>query len=248
MQSWKLVGILFSIQNSKAIAYGDDTYIAKFSDGKIIEDGMMFLCLDNSPALKLLGDNWGEDGDKKVRESTYGAINVLLDYDDRVELKSDLEIAATTKWNLQPKVLSDGKTVSCVICHLTEEILGSDPDTIKTEVLKQLELSEPREMRIGWGAEWNNNTWDFSQSSGVLSLHGQLPFFGKCSKVAMCGMMSPRNTPYSSIEAAVEVSRALSHQQFDTREPLQPILLSQALLVAVVLLIVLILVYRNINQ
>lgn len=232
----------------QSVAYGDDTYIAKFSDGKIIEDGMMFLCLDNSPALKLLGDNWGEDGDKKVRESTYGAINVLLDYDDRVELKSDLEIAATTKWNLQPKVLSDGKTVSCVICHLTEEILGSDPDTIKSEVLKQLELSEPREMRIGWGAEWNNNTWDFSQSSGVLSLHGQLPFFGKCSKVAMCGMMSPRNTPYSSIEAAVEVSRALSHQQFDTREPLQPILLSQALLVAVVLLIVLILVYRNINQ
>jgi hypothetical protein len=232
----------------QSIAYGDDTYIAKFSDGKTIEDGMMFLCLDNSPALKLLGDNWGPDGDKKVRESTYGAINVLLDYDDRVELKSDLEIAATTKWNLQPKVLSDGKTVSCVICHLTEEILGSDPDTVKTEVLKQLELSEPREIRIGWGAEWNNNTWDFSQSSGVLSLHGQLPFFGKCSKVAICGMMSPRNTPYSSIEAAVEVSRALSHQQFDTREPLQPILLSQALLVAVVLLIVLILVYRNINQ
>jgi len=64
----------------------------------------------------------------------------------------------------------------------------------------------------------------------------------------MCGMMSPRNTPYSSIEAAVEVSRALSHQQFGTREPLQPVLLSQALLVAVVLLIVLILVYRNINQ
>jgi hypothetical protein len=232
----------------ESIAYGDDTYVARFSDGKTIEDGMMFLCLDNSPALKLLGDNWGPDGDKKVRESTYGAINVLLDYDDPVRLKSDLEIAATTKWNLQPKVLSDGKTVSCVICHLTEEILGSDPDTIKSEVLKQLELSEPREMRIGWGAEWNNNTWDFSQSSGVLSLHGQLPFFGKCSKVAMCGMMSPRNTPYSSIEAAVEVSRSLSHQQFGTREPLQPLLLSQVISISVVLLIVLILVYRMRNQ
>lgn len=232
----------------ESIAYGDDTYVARFSDGKTIEDGMMFLCLDNSPALKLLGDNWGPDGDKKVRESTYGAINVLLDYDDPVRLKSDLEIAATTKWNLQPKVLSDGKTVSCVICHLTEEILGSDPDTIKSEVLKQLELSEPREMRIGWGAEWNNNTWDFSQSSGVLSLHGQLPFFGKCSKVAMCGMMSPRNTPYSSIEAAVEVSRSLSHQQFGTREPLQPLLMSQVISISVVLLIVLILVYRMRNQ
>jgi len=58
----------------------------------------------------------------------------------------------------------------------------------------------------------------------------------------------PRNTPYSSIEAAVEVSRALSHQQFGTREPLQPILLSQVILITVVLLIVLVLVYRNRNQ
>jgi hypothetical protein len=104
---------------------------------------MLFLCLDNSPALNFLGENWGPDADKKVRESTYGAINVLIDYEDPVNLKTDLEIAATTKWNLQPKVLSDGKTVSCVICHLTDEILGSDPDTLKAEVLRQLELPEP---------------------------------------------------------------------------------------------------------
>jgi hypothetical protein len=230
------------------IEYGEDTYTAKFSNGQIIEDGMLLLCVDNSPALKLLGDNWGTDADKKVRESTYGSINVLIDYEDPINLKTDIEIAATTKWNLQPKVLSDGKTVSCVICHLTDEILETEPDTLKAEVLRQLELSEPKEIRIGWGAEWIGNKWEFSQSSGVLSLHGQLPFFGKCSKVAMCGMMSPRNTPYSSIEAAVEVSRALCHQEFGTREPLQPIVLSQIVSLVVVLLIVLILVYRNINR
>jgi hypothetical protein len=231
-----------------SVVYDEDTYIAKFSNGLIIDDGMLYLCLDNSPALDFLTENWGPDVDKKVRESTYGAINVLLDYEDPINLKTDLEIAATTEWNLQPKVLSDGKTVSCVICHLTDEILGSDPDTLKAEVLKQLKLPEPNDVRIGWGAEWIGGKWEFSQSSGVLSLHGQLPFFGKCSKVAMCGMMSPRNTPYSSIEAAVEVSRALCHQQFGTREPLQPILLSQVVSLVVVLLIVLILVYRNINR
>jgi len=43
----------------------------------------------------------------------------------------------------------------------------------------------------------------------------------------------------------VEVSRALSHQQFGTREPLQPILLSQVVVLTIVVLIVLILIYRN---
>lgn len=231
-----------------SVKYEEDSYEAQFSSGEIIDDGMLFLCLDNSPALKLLGDNWGSDADKKVRESTYGAINILIDYENPLKLKSDLEIATSTEWNLQPKVLSDGKTVSCVICHLTEDILTTNPETLKAEVLRQLKLSEPNNIRIGWGAEWNGKTWEFSQSSGVLSLHGQLPFFGKCSKVAMCGMMSPRNTPYSSIEAAVEVSRALCHEHFGTREPLQPILLSQVILLLFVLLIVLILMYRNINQ
>jgi hypothetical protein len=229
------------------VEYGEDDFVATFSDERIVDDGMLFLCLDNSPAIKLLGDNWGPDALKKVQGSTYGAINVLIDYEEAPEIKTDLEIATQTKWNLQPKVLSDGKTISCVICDLTKEILTSSPEIIKAEVIKQLDLPEPIGMRIGWGAEWEveKETWTFSQSSGVLSLHGQLPFFGKCRKVAMCGMMSPRETPYSSIEAGIEVSRALSHECFGTREPLKPLLLTQVLLLIVVLLIVLVLVYRN---
>ena len=226
-----------------SIEYRSDGYSAKFDTDQIINDGMLFLCVDNSPALKLLGDNWGPDAEKKLRGSTYGAINVLLDYDEKPVLKTDIEIATQTKWNLQPKVLSDGKTVSCVICNLTEEILSSRPEVIKEEVLKQLGLPQPNTIRIGWGAEWEDDKWTFSQSSGVLSLHGQLPFFGNCSKVAMCGMMSPRNTPYSSIESAVEVSRSLSHQVFGTRKPLKPLLVSHVLLYTFVILIVLTLVY-----
>ena len=230
------------------VQYEDDSYSASFSNGVIIDDGMLFLCLDNSPAFKLMGDNWGPDSVEKVRDSTYGAINVLLDYDEAPKIKSDLEIAATTPWNLQPKVLYGTNTISCVICHLTEEIISTDPETLKEEVLKQLDVPEPKEVRIGWGAEWDGEKWQFSQSSGVLSLQGQLPFFGKCSKVAMCGMMSPRYTPYSSIEAGIEVSRTLAHECFGTREPLKPILLTQVVSFVVVLLIVLILVYRNRNQ
>src|SRR5210317_2526581 len=230
------------------VEYFEDGYSAKFKDENVINDGMLFLCIDNSPALKFLGDNWGVDADKKVRESTYGAINILLDYETPVTLGSDVEIAATTKWNLQPKVLSDGKTVSCVICDINEEILSKNPDELKLGVLEQLGLEQPMTMRVGWGATWEDDKWVFSQSSGVLSLHGQLPFFGKCPHVAMCGMMSPRDTPYSSLEAATEVSRRLSHQVFGTREPLRSLELSQILVFVVVLLIVLVLVYRNRNQ
>ena len=206
------------------------------------------MCLDNSPALKFLGDNWGPNAKKKVEKSTYGAINVLLDYETPVALGDDLEIAAMTRWKLQPVTLSDGKTISCVICNLTEEILASSPDVIKKEVLKQLKLPLPKQIRIGWGSTWTEKGWVFSQSSGVLSLYGQLPFFGKCSQVAMCGMMSPRSTPFSSIEASVEVSKRLSHELFGTRKPLRPLLVTDVLFIVLLILIVLILVYHNRNQ
>lgn len=232
------------------VDYGEDAFVATFSDGRIIEDGMFFLCLDNSPALKFLGDNWGPDALKKVQGSTYGAINILLDFDEPVEIKDEIEILMSTKLKLQPVVLSDGHTISCIICDLTEDILTTPPEELRTMVLGELDVPLPREIRFGWGAEWEveEEKWSFSQSSGVLSLHGQLPFFGKCPKVAMCGMMSPRETPYSSIEAGVEVSRALSHECFGTREPLKPLLLTQVLLFILVLLIVLISIYRNRNQ
>src|SRR6056300_2098815 len=61
------------------VEYGDDTFVARFSDGTEITEDMLFLCLDNSPALKFLGKNWGPTADSKVRDSTYGAINILLD-------------------------------------------------------------------------------------------------------------------------------------------------------------------------
>jgi hypothetical protein len=243
------VGVEFQFEKElKDVEYLEDGYNANFTDETTINDGMLFLCLDNSPALKFLGDNWGPDAEKKVRESTYGAINILFDFDEPVKLGDDLEIAATTKLNLQPVVLADGYTVSCVICDLTEEILTTPPEELRVRVLEELQVPLPKQIRFGWGAEWDGERWQFTQSSGVLSLYGQLPFFGKCPQVAMCGMMSPRNTPYSSIEAAIEVSRSLSHTYFGTREPLSPLLLTQVLSLTLVILIVLILIYRNRNQ
>lgn len=222
------------------VEYRDDGYTATFKDGVTIEDGLLVLCVDNSKALELVGDNWGEDVLKQIGPSTYGCINVLLDYDEPVKLESDLYIGMNTNLRLQPVVLSNGKTISCVICDLTDEVLAMDPDTLKAEVIQELNLPKPTNARIGWGAEWKNDTWHFEQSSGVLSLHGQVPFFGKSDKVALCGMMSPRNTPYSSIEAAIEVGRSFCHQQFGTRKPLQPIRITLVLFVLIALILIMI--------
>ena len=61
--------------------------------------------------------------------------------------------------------------------------------------------------------------------------------------MAMCGMMSPRNTPYSSIEAAVEVGRAFCNKQFGTRRPYEPFMITHIIMLLIVLLIIL--VYRR---
>ncbi len=73
------VGVDFQFEKElKGVEYLEDGYKAEFVDESVIDDGMLFLCLDNSPALKFLGENWGLEADKKVRESTYGCINVLF--------------------------------------------------------------------------------------------------------------------------------------------------------------------------
>jgi hypothetical protein len=224
--------------NLEDVNYLEDGYEATFADGVKINDGLLVLCVDNSKALELVGDNWGEDVSKKIGPSTYGCINVLLDYDEPVTLPSDLEFGMNTELRLQPVVLSDGKTVSCVICDLTEDVLTTHPDILKPEVIHQLNIPEPKNVRIGWGADWKDGRWVFEQSSGVLSLHGQVPFFGQNKHVALCGMMSPRNTPYSSIEASIEVSRTFCKQEFNTRGPLQPIRVTLVLFVLIALILI----------
>ena len=221
--------------------YKKDGYEATFTNKTKIKDDMLVLCIDNSKALQLVGENWGKDALKKIGPSTYGCINILLDYDEPIRLpKTDLEYAMETEFNLQPVVLSDEKTVSCVICNLNEKVLSTDPETLKSEVIKQLCVPKPVSIRIGWGSYWKDGKWSFEQSSGVLSLYGQVPFYGESSKVALCGMMSERKTPYSSIEAAIEVGRSFCHETFETRRPLQPVLITHVLFILIVLFLIII--------
>ena len=87
---------------------------------------------------------------------------------------------------------------------------------------------------------------DRSIRGKVRSREGQVSLFtfshpiGKSKTVAMCGMMSYRHTPYSSIEAAIEVGRRFCHDNFGTRKPSRSFMVTDVLLfVVLVLLIVL---------
>lgn len=221
----------------KDVIYRDDEFTAQFENGEIIEDGLLVLCLDNSPAIKFVKDNWGDDAVDRISPSTYGAINVILDYEEEISIASDLQYIIDTELHIQPVVLADKKTISCVICDLTPEVLHMDEDTLVSKVIEQLDINKPTNVRIGWGAEWNGTKWVFDQSSGVLNPKGHVPFFGKSKTVAMCGMMSYRHTPYSSIEAAVEVGRRFCHDRFGTRGPSKPFMVTDILLLFVVLLV-----------
>ena len=65
------VNFIFGSELEK-VEYREDGYEASFSDGTSVSDGMFFMCIDNSPALKLIGDNWGPLDEKKIRSATYG--------------------------------------------------------------------------------------------------------------------------------------------------------------------------------
>ena len=109
------------------VHYEKDGYEASFTNKTKIKDDMLVLCIDNSKALQLVCENLCKDTLKKIGPSTYGCINILLDYDEPIRLpKSDLEYAMETEFNLQPVVLSDEKTVSCVICNLNCLLYTSD--------------------------------------------------------------------------------------------------------------------------
>lgn len=223
-----------------SLEHDDTGFVAKFSNNTDISGELLIICLDHTHAAKFLGTNWGPKALEKLVPSTYECINVLLEYDHEVTVKDGYTIQYKTPWNIIPEMLADKKTISCVLLNPREDILKTPPGILETVVYEQLKpfgFPEPKHKRVCWGAKWENNRWHLDQSSGVLSKNGQLPFFGKSKSVAMCGMMSPRNTPYASIEAATEVGRQFCSEKFGTRPPLTPFLLTHLFIILIVILL-----------
>ena len=220
------------------LTYLPNGFEAMFSDKTVASEDLLILCVDHYPASKMVGQNWGPNAKEKLLYSSYTCLHVFLEYDKPMKLKNELETSVNTRWNILASVLPDGKTISCVMCNLTNEILTTPPDVIHKEIVEQLGLEEPERSRVATGNIWDNGSWTFKQSSGVVNKYGQIPFFGNNPKVALCGMMSPRHTPYASIEAAIEVGRTFCHQKFNTRKASKPLKVLHVLILIVLVLII----------
>ena len=238
-EALKSKGATFIFDTSlEEVKYRDDGFIARFSNSMVVEDGILVMCIDHNAAPSLIKDNWGPVHDTLI-SSAYECINVLMDYDEPIKIKGSLELGMESEWTILPEMLEGDKTLSCVLCNLTDEILTMKPDELKQRVLEQIGVPKPSKIRIGWGSNWDGTRWRFEQSAGVLSTKGQIPFYGRCPYVAMCGMMSERNTPYASIEAAVEVGKTFCYGTFGTRPPLRPVLITDVLMLLIVFILIL---------
>ena len=64
----------------------------------------------------------------------------------------------------------------------------------------------------------------------------------------MCGMMSGRNTPYASIEAAVEIGRKLCSEKYNTRYPIESRSVSGKIITIGIIIIFYKIIYSILNK
>lgn len=207
-------GVIFKFHKELLkVSYHPDSYYAMFTDGDEIDDGMLVLAVDNGPARWLIEDNWGGRAQKKLESGMYTCMNIIMYYDRNMAPlpKTDVEYAMNSELKILAKAYDN--TVSCLICE-TDKIKNIPSGPLVEMIRSQTGLPKPLEYKICWGSSWNGSQWTHSQSSGAYPLEGTLPFFGESSKVALVGMMSPRHTPYASIEAATEVANTFTKETF----------------------------------
>lgn len=227
------------------VEYGKDTYLAKFSDQTIINnEGQLVLCLDNGPASNIVKDNWGPHVKQQLLETAYSSVSLIFYFDEKIKIPTDLKICSETEWHILASVLEDGKSICCVMSYLNEDMMTSPEDILIQKVWKQIKkynLPNYKNVKMCWGPEWDGKRWQLNQTSGVLSLSGkQVPFYGDCSRVALCGMMSERDVPFSSLEASVEIAK-----RFCGSKVLKNMLLTELIFIIIGLSILLLILIRK---
>jgi hypothetical protein len=217
------------------IRYGvlDHEVIFSHSDETVTGD-LLVLAVDHGQAKYLMGENWGS-APCVLREAQYQSVTLILEYPNKV---SEFDILVSTPWNIVASTLPDGKSLCVVLVDMDSvspsgrSVKTSSPEEILDEIYIQTGISTLN-ARVCWGSEWDGNRWIHHQTSGVLSVEGGVPHWGRCPTVALCGMMSPRNTPFASIEAAVEIG-----MRFSGVEPSKPLMVTD-LLIGVLLVFIL---------
>ena len=193
------------------VEYKKDGYTALFKTGKTIGDGKLILAVDPGPAKKLIKNNWG-DIQPILDEICYGCVNVLLWFDEKPDIETDIAVLAENEGKILP--LWEGDILSCTIYRP----IGIPENQLVQWIVKTLNIPQPNDFKICWGSKWNGNIWEHEQTSGIHT-STPIPVTGNCPHVHMVGMMSPRTIPFASIESAVEVGRIFVSDYFDGRGP-----------------------------
>lgn len=198
----------------------------------------MFL-LENSPVPP-------ENIRRFISDGEYHSITVIFYFSEDVKAKDEIICAIETEWNILCQNITPN-IVACTLVNMDKPLKSTSvtarftpPDKLVTEIAYQCQFPYPLTHKICWGAQWVTDTWQFSQSGGVLPPGGSLPqkvFLDHSTVAYTCGMNSPRNTPFSSLEAAVEIGRRLAHTLVNTSKPRSPWTLCS--LIAVVILVIL---------
>lgn len=209
-----------------SVRYGMIDHEIIFSDtDETVYGDLLILAVDHGQAKYLMGDNWGS-APCVIRDAQYQSVTLVLEYTERV---SEFDTLLNTPWNIIASTLPDGKSVCVVLVDMESKspfgrsVKDSSPEEILEEIYLQTGIVSSN-ARVCWGSEWDGNRWIHHQTSGILSVDGGVPHWGRCPTVALCGMMSPRNTPFASIEAAVEIG-----MRFSGVEPDRPLLVTDVL-------------------
>lgn len=181
---------------------------------------------------------------------TYGSISVVFRFDAAVELRDHARLLGCD-WAPIVASLPDGYAINAVLCDTGAVssaglAAGTTPERVLiAELWRQLvevvDLPPYVDAYVCWGSEWDAEAgkWTHVQTANVITGEGYVPHhIGK--NIYTCCLLNERDTPYASMEAAVEISRRVygvlgyNRRQF---RPLRAIRLSNVIVVVIAALL-----------
>ena len=185
----------------------------------IINDEYVILCIDAKPLRSLLPESQKA---KIPTKTIYGSISITYTFDKDIEQNfNHYDILMKTKYKLIVTVLPDKRSICCVICDM-KRVIEIPPKILERRVWDMMttvvQLPMYVKSSIHHGSHFDEHTkqWTIKQSSNVIGTKGAI--HRKLARnVYACGMMTERNTPYASIEAACESGFKLAHEVFNCK-------------------------------
>ena len=232
-------GVTFHFKEElEDIEYSQDSFTALFKSGETLSEGTLVLAVDPGSAKNFIKDNWDPGNLDKL---TYASVNVLMWYKNIPDIQTGIESLVNTDGKLLIHWVDD----TILSCAIYDDTCVVEPERISNWICNLTGLPPPDDHKIAWGSEWTGAEWKHTQTSGVYT-DRPVEMWGKCSKVAMVGMMSRREITFASIESAVEVGKTFVMKSYNGSPPLYSISATSAVNLSIIA-ILLVIIYKMIS-